>query len=470
MNLQNGDCLYSIKDPDKLIEYINDNISPNEKEKKELGEVFTPIELVKEMLDKLPNEVWSNPDLRWLDPAVGIGNFPIIAYLNLMDGLKEWQPNEEKRRKHILENMLYMVEINKKNIIILNKLLCGHKYKLNVFEGSFVDGDEYEELKIKVYNPTIKFDIIMGNPPYNKGGVGKGGGVFWKKFVEESLKMLNKDGYLCYIHPLGWRKPIGERASAGDLWEHFRKNGYLQYLHISDEKIQYFPKVDYYIYHNNTKIQKTEIYNKFKNNKTEDKYEINHLGFIPNFINNEVLSILDKIFNVKYSTNYFNIIYNQSFKPNNSHINISGIPHAWTPISQKEYKLAYNTYDIVPEYIKQPKIILTYKSGSSKLQGKLFAKYYQNNIGTTNNTMYLLENKKYENYFNSNLITFLMNITQYTDGQYGDNQFKILNLIKKPDGLPNKPTDQDIYNYYGITKQEQQLIEEVVNPNELIKK
>jgi len=445
---------YSIEDPDKLIEYINDNISPNEKEKKEYGEVFTPIELVEEMLDKLPNEVWSNPHLRWLDPAVGIGNFPIIAYLKLMDGLKEWKPDDEERRKHILENMLYMVEINNKNIIILNKLLCLYKYKLNIHTGDFLESDLNKIFGIE------KFDIIMGNPPYNKGGVGKGGGVFWTKFIFKSIEILNNDGYLCYIHPLGWRKPIGNRASAGDLWEHFRKNGYIKYLHISDEKIPYFPKVDYYIYHNSKKIQKTLIYNKFKNNEKEDKYEINHLGFIPNFINNEVLSILDKIFNVKYSTNYFNIIYNQRFKPNNSHINISGIPHAWTPISQKEYKLAYNTYDIVPEYIKQPKIILTHISGSSKLQGKLFAKYYQNNIGTTNNTMYLLENKKYENYFNSNLINFLMNITQYTDGQYGNNQFKILNLIKKPDGLPNNPTDQDIYNYYGITKQEQNLIEE----------
>ena len=58
------------------------------------------------MLDKLPKEVWSKSDYKWLDP-VGIGNFPISIYLRLMDGLKMKYPNEEKRRKWILEEMLY---------------------------------------------------------------------------------------------------------------------------------------------------------------------------------------------------------------------------------------------------------------------------------------------------------------------------------------------------------------------------
>jgi len=449
---------YSIETPIELLKFINENLTPKIKEKKEHGEVFTPIYIVEEMLEKLPEEVWNNRHLKWLDPAVGIGNFPIIAFIKLMEGLKREIPDEEERRKWILENMLYMIDISKKSISILNKVFCAHKYKLNIFEESFVKSKNYAE-----YNFDIKFDIIMGNPPYNEGGVGKGGGVFWTKFVNKSIKILNNEGYLCYIHPLGWRKPIGNKVSAGNLWDYFRKNGYLKYLHISDEKIKYFPKVDYYIYHNSKKIQKTLIYNKYKNNKTLDTLEINHLRFIPNFINIDVLSIMDKIFNVKYSTNYFNIIYNQSFKPNNSHTNISGIPHAWIPTLKKEYKVAFKTYDIVPEYINQPKIILTHISGSSKLQGKLFAKYYESNIGTTNNSMYVLENKKYENYFNSNLITFLMKITQYTDGQYGNNQFKILNLIKKPEGLQNNPTDLDIYNYYEITKEEQNLIEKIID-------
>jgi SAM-dependent methyltransferase len=42
---------------------------------KALGEVFTPPELVNEMLDRLPAELWTNPSKTYIDPACGTGNF-----------------------------------------------------------------------------------------------------------------------------------------------------------------------------------------------------------------------------------------------------------------------------------------------------------------------------------------------------------------------------------------------------------
>ena len=76
------------------------------KEKNQHGEVFTPLLLIEEMLNQLPVEVWSNPALTWLDPANGIGNFPMILYSLLMNGLKYWQPNDKKRSNHIIKNMI----------------------------------------------------------------------------------------------------------------------------------------------------------------------------------------------------------------------------------------------------------------------------------------------------------------------------------------------------------------------------
>ena len=128
---------YTINEPDKLLEFINENLTPKDKERKEKGEVFTPMWLVNEMLDKLPTEVWSNWDYKWLDPAVGIGNFPIAIYIRLMEGLKTKEPDDEKRRKHIVEEMLFMIDISDKNIFILKKIFCGTKYKLNIHTGSF---------------------------------------------------------------------------------------------------------------------------------------------------------------------------------------------------------------------------------------------------------------------------------------------------------------------------------------------
>jgi site-specific DNA-methyltransferase (adenine-specific) len=76
------------------------------------------MKLVNEMLDKLPLEVWYNKDLKWFDPANGMGNYPIAVYLRLINTLKDVIPNDEERKKHILENMLYMGELNKKNVYI----------------------------------------------------------------------------------------------------------------------------------------------------------------------------------------------------------------------------------------------------------------------------------------------------------------------------------------------------------------
>jgi len=42
---------------------------------KQTGEVFTPLPLVDEILDKLPPEVFTNPTKKFLDPACGDGNF-----------------------------------------------------------------------------------------------------------------------------------------------------------------------------------------------------------------------------------------------------------------------------------------------------------------------------------------------------------------------------------------------------------
>ena len=101
--------------PKELLELINDCLKPKDVEKKMYGEVFTPMNLVNEMLDKLPTDVWTNKKLKWFDPACGMGNFPIAVYMRLMDGLKEKIKDENKRKKHILENMLYMSELNSKN-------------------------------------------------------------------------------------------------------------------------------------------------------------------------------------------------------------------------------------------------------------------------------------------------------------------------------------------------------------------
>jgi len=217
----------NINNPKELLEYINASLKPTDEKKRNNSEVFTPIHIIEEMMDKLTisdPSIWSNPNIKWLDPAAGMGNFMVVVYLRLMKGLIKFKPNVEDRRKWILEKMLFMVEYDKVNSFMMSRIFCGNKYKLNIFTGSFINGERYvregvdifsldetdiEKYKSKYKTDNIKFckainkfrnkfDIIIGNPPFNN----EKESPIYNKFVEKSLELTSK--YLLFITPSRW--------------------------------------------------------------------------------------------------------------------------------------------------------------------------------------------------------------------------------------------------------------------------
>ena len=118
MGKYNGSLLLQDMNPEDIQKKIEEFLPVRENEKNKLGEVFTPTTLINEMLDNLPTSVWSNPKLKWLDPANGIGNFPMMVYIRLIKGLESKMPNKTERSKHILKNMLY-----KGSFLVLKKLV-----------------------------------------------------------------------------------------------------------------------------------------------------------------------------------------------------------------------------------------------------------------------------------------------------------------------------------------------------------
>ena len=72
------------------------------------SEVITPLNIVKDMVDLLPADVFK-PEAKFLDPAVKSGRFLAEIYRRLFSSplLAERFPNEADRRQHILENQLY---------------------------------------------------------------------------------------------------------------------------------------------------------------------------------------------------------------------------------------------------------------------------------------------------------------------------------------------------------------------------
>ena len=70
------------------------------------GEVFTPIELCIEMVNEIPLDIIQNPQSKFLDNSAGNGNF-MIALLNKL--------TEYHNREHVLNHMLYAVELMEDN-------------------------------------------------------------------------------------------------------------------------------------------------------------------------------------------------------------------------------------------------------------------------------------------------------------------------------------------------------------------
>ena len=81
------------------------NVKSKER-KDQLGEVFTPPELVNEILDHIPEECWSNPNKTTLDPTCGNGNFLVEVFKRMA---------KYHSKEHILSKMLYGVDIMEDN-------------------------------------------------------------------------------------------------------------------------------------------------------------------------------------------------------------------------------------------------------------------------------------------------------------------------------------------------------------------
>jgi hypothetical protein len=175
--------------------------------------------------------------------------------------------------------------------------------------------------------------------------------------------------------------------------------------------------------------------------------------FIPNMINDTTMSILNKLFRAKGEP--IHITYNQVFKPSKSDTSKVGTPHYHYIDKTGKKHIYYKTYASEPDYIAKDKVIMTFNLGYET--GKLFAFYSDTKMGTTNYSMYMLTKSKAHgtrlvNFFNSDIITFLMKITQYSPLPGRVNEFKILNQLQMPASLDD----------YALTAEEVSLINKVV--------
>jgi len=123
-----NDLIYKLKN----YEYMS-GIDRDKSRTKETGEVFTPTPLVQEMLDKLPEEVFTNPTKTFLDPSCGDGQF--LAEV-LIRKLENNIPYDQAL------STIYGVDLMADNIkLCRDRILCNQEQYRHIVENNIVCAD-----------------------------------------------------------------------------------------------------------------------------------------------------------------------------------------------------------------------------------------------------------------------------------------------------------------------------------------
>jgi len=246
---------------------------------------ITPV--VNQILDALPQDVWQSSTTTFLDPAMGGGQFLIEIQRRLQSA------------GHSVENISTRIYGCEKNKLRVNyaknnkKLVSKHLHISDFLSHDWGD---------------MKFDVIVGNPPYQDGTQqsrlgSRGESALWPKFVKAALDLLHPGGYMAMIHPTSWRKP----SDRYNLWQILTRENTLKKLVMFSGKgdqdiFGIGVRADCYLLqhvtNNDTKTQITDH---------ESKVHLCNLAewpWLPNYALDEIKVLLGNDCEVLYNTYY----------------------------------------------------------------------------------------------------------------------------------------------------------------------
>ena len=480
-------------------------------------EVFTPPEVANSMLDMLPQELFSDPNTKFLDPACKSGVFLREIAKRLLTGLEPILPDLQQRIDHIFHHQLYGIAITELTSLLSRRGVYCSKYPNSVYSVSRFDDaegnirykriphrwkngkcvfcgaaqsqyDRDEMLETHAYELIhttkpedifkMKFDVIISNPPYqlSTGGSGVQAIPIYNRFINQAKKLLPR--YISMIVPARWYAGgFGLDAFRDEMLHDQAIRQIHDYPEASDcfSGVQIKGGVCYFLWDRDHKGDCTVVTHrdgKIMRSESRPLLEKDCDTFIRY---NEAVDILRKIRAIDGEKETFDIIIS-SQKPFGLGTKFSGLK---TPSRNSVivYGSTGNSYISRSEICKSKELVDEYKvfipaagSGSDTFPHQILGKPFVGLKGSACSETYVVAGpfaseaacRNVISYIQTRLFRFLVMLRKPTQHALK----KVYAFVPMQDF--SKPwTDAELYARYGLSDEEVAFIESMIKPMDL---
>jgi len=185
-----------------------------------------PEALVDELVAALPEELFTSSTTTFCDPAMGKGDYLVGVAKRLL------------KYGHMRDNILSRLYGFETSQLYINA--CENMTPL---KGANLTVMRYDD--VLAGGITMKFDCIVGNPPFQDSNRIDNANKLWPRFVKKSWELIADKGVMALITPNGWMTPgadIGKGETGFNIFRDIMKQANPLVLHVDNKSLsKHFP-------------------------------------------------------------------------------------------------------------------------------------------------------------------------------------------------------------------------------------